>query len=190
MMTGDSDPAHKTRETRLRRMAQRQGLVLRKSRRRDERARDYATYVVWRESTSDEASVSSAVGPFSSLDEVEAWLTDDPNTRPQNALQLSKARERAEAEAQARYAEQLTVESDPVDATVRHVVLGDHRVAKLVYSGDARWGLVYLVDGNDHDSFNDILATADETESVDRHGVGWAADALASGKLREPGGQG
>jgi hypothetical protein len=36
--------AEKTRETRLRRMAERQGLVLRKSRRRDPRALDFGTF--------------------------------------------------------------------------------------------------------------------------------------------------
>jgi hypothetical protein len=41
-----ADHAEKIRENRLRRTAERQGLVLRKSRRRDPRARDYGVYWV------------------------------------------------------------------------------------------------------------------------------------------------
>ncbi|MBA3260918.1 MAG: hypothetical protein H0T69_00280 [Thermoleophilaceae bacterium] len=41
-----TDTAEKTRETRLRRMAKRQGLTLRKSPRRDPRAYDYGSYIL------------------------------------------------------------------------------------------------------------------------------------------------
>lgn len=65
-MTGD------VRENRLRRMAQRQGLALRKSRRRDPRAVDYGGY--WLIDVSTDALVAG--GQFGiSLDAIEEWLT-------------------------------------------------------------------------------------------------------------------
>jgi hypothetical protein len=71
-----SSTAEKVRENRLRRMAQRQGLRLEKSRRRDPRALGFGRYVVI-----DVAS-GTAVGVLGSaqtltLDEVEAHLTRD-----------------------------------------------------------------------------------------------------------------
>jgi hypothetical protein len=64
----------KVRENRLRRMAERQGLVLQKSRRRDPRALDYGVYrlIDVRRNVNVEPG-----GEGMSLDEVEAWLTAD-----------------------------------------------------------------------------------------------------------------
>jgi hypothetical protein len=58
---------HKARENRLRRMAERQGLKLQKSRRRDQRAIDYGVYKLLT------ATGGSLAGP--SLDAVERYLT-------------------------------------------------------------------------------------------------------------------
>jgi hypothetical protein len=63
--------AEKTRETRLRRMAQRQGLQLVKSRRRDPRATDYGTYVL-----ADENNVLVVWGGLY-LDDIERALNED-----------------------------------------------------------------------------------------------------------------
>jgi hypothetical protein len=57
----------KVRENRLRRMAERQGLALRKTRRLDERALDYGRYRLVRGRTT--------VLDTKALDEVEAYLT-------------------------------------------------------------------------------------------------------------------
>lgn len=63
--------AYKVRENRLRRMAQRQGLILRKSRRRDPRATDYGTYTLTNMHTKNlEYGQYGVVG----LDEIEAYL--------------------------------------------------------------------------------------------------------------------
>jgi hypothetical protein len=60
------------RENRLRRMAQRQGLILRKSRRRDPRAVDFGSY--WLIDASTNALVAG--GQFGmSLDSIEEHLT-------------------------------------------------------------------------------------------------------------------
>jgi hypothetical protein len=67
-MTSTTD---KTRETRLRRMAQRQGLTLVKSRRRDPRATDYGTYVL-----ADENKVLVVWGGLD-LDDIERALNED-----------------------------------------------------------------------------------------------------------------
>lgn len=66
-LTGMTD--QKVRENRLRRMAQRQGLELHRSRRRDPRALDYGTY--W---LTDAAGNPVAADP-GTLDDVERWLT-------------------------------------------------------------------------------------------------------------------
>lgn len=67
-----SDLGDRTRETRLRRMAERQGLVLTKSRRRDPRATDYGEYYL----TDAETGVQLAGYSHSmrDLDAVEFWL--------------------------------------------------------------------------------------------------------------------
>lgn len=68
----------KVRENRLRRMAERQGLRLIKSRRRDTRAYDYGTYVLVDQETT--ALVTGHYGPGyggASLDEIEEALWFD-----------------------------------------------------------------------------------------------------------------
>lgn len=65
----------KVRQNRLRRMAERQGLSLTKSRRRDPNALDFGGYMLVDSATNTVVAGSVPV-PFSlSLDEVEAWLT-------------------------------------------------------------------------------------------------------------------
>ena len=72
--------AERSREARLRRAAVRQGLTLRKSRRRDPRALDFGRYWLIR---GDETVVSAVLGDPDvlgaklgvTLDEVEAYLT-------------------------------------------------------------------------------------------------------------------
>ena len=66
--------AEKIRENRLRRMAERQGYKLAKSRRRDPRAYDYGTWTIVEPHT----NTLVAGGKYGSmdLDAVEAWLTD------------------------------------------------------------------------------------------------------------------
>lgn len=61
----------KVRENRARRMAQRQGLTLNKSRRRDPRAIDFGTY------TLSDANNVIVAGERMTLDEVESYLTSD-----------------------------------------------------------------------------------------------------------------
>jgi len=64
----------KVRENSVRRMAKRQGLELRKSRRRDPRALDYGVFWL----VDDEVNAVVAGGRYGiSLDEAEAWLTDE-----------------------------------------------------------------------------------------------------------------
>jgi hypothetical protein len=78
----------KVRENRLRRMAERQGLALHKSRRRDRFAKDYGLFWVVDPSLTDPrgewpAGEHPAHGfPSSggSLDDVEAYLTSDRRT--------------------------------------------------------------------------------------------------------------
>jgi hypothetical protein len=65
----------KVREDRLRRMAERQGLTLQKSRRRDPRATDYGLYRLLDAKTGAPASVGDTFRL--SLDEIEETLTTD-----------------------------------------------------------------------------------------------------------------
>jgi hypothetical protein len=65
----------KVRENRLRRMADRQGLALRKRRRRDPRALDYGLYDLI------EPTEKWAVAEAMTIDEVEAWLTNPVEQR-------------------------------------------------------------------------------------------------------------
>jgi hypothetical protein len=67
--------SERTRETRLRRMAERQGLRLTKSRRRDLRALDYGEYYIVEPNTN--ALVAGDYHSLPDLDAVEAWLTSD-----------------------------------------------------------------------------------------------------------------
>ncbi|GAA1544427.1 hypothetical protein [Nocardioides humi] len=63
--------AEKVRENRLRRMADRQGLRLNKSPRRDPRALDFGTFTIVR---GDEV----VAGPGLTVDQVEEFLTNGP----------------------------------------------------------------------------------------------------------------
>jgi hypothetical protein len=71
--------AHKVRENRLRRMAERQGWRLEKSRRRDRRALDYGRFYLV--TAPNNTSYRSVVGQLDNgrhgmtLDDVEAFLT-------------------------------------------------------------------------------------------------------------------
>lgn len=75
MKGNDVDQAEKIRENRLRRMAQRQGYTLSKSKRRDPRAYDYGVYWIVDESSGGVVAGDSTVGM--TLDDVEAWLTGE-----------------------------------------------------------------------------------------------------------------
>lgn len=69
----------KVRENRLRRMAERQGFQLVKSRRRDPLATDYGA--LWLAAQSDLSRPSAWAGPWFTLDDVEAYLTTPPTER-------------------------------------------------------------------------------------------------------------
>jgi hypothetical protein len=72
---GESD---KVRENRLRRMADRQGLLLRRARRRDPRALDYGRYVLVDAQTNFVVAGTGALGRYEfTLDDVETFLTRD-----------------------------------------------------------------------------------------------------------------
>lgn len=73
-MLSGMDTADKVRENRIRRMAQRQGLRLEKSRRRDHRAYDYGTYWLIDIDTNSVAVGDLQSGYGLSLDEAEAAL--------------------------------------------------------------------------------------------------------------------
>jgi len=65
----------KIRENRLRRAAERQGLMLKKSRRRDPRAVDYGGYMLVDIATNGVVAGTGALGrPHWSLDDVETYL--------------------------------------------------------------------------------------------------------------------
>jgi hypothetical protein len=70
------DP-QKIREDRLRRMAQRQGLMLEKSRRRDPNALDFGCYRLIDTNTKGVVFGATPLPYSATLDEIEAWLTDD-----------------------------------------------------------------------------------------------------------------
>lgn len=72
-----TDSDDKVRENRLRRMAERQGLQLQKSRRRDPRAYDYGSYQLVDTATNVMAAGNHQTGYGLDLDQVEAWLTED-----------------------------------------------------------------------------------------------------------------
>jgi hypothetical protein len=69
--------SEKVRENRLRRMAERQGLRLEKSRRRDVRAINYGTYWLVYADRNGVAFGDTNNGYGMSLDEIEAYLTSD-----------------------------------------------------------------------------------------------------------------
>lgn len=66
--------AEKTRQIRLRRMAERQGLVLRKSRRRDPLALDYDRWKILDENGKTIAGADKAGRPTMTIDEIETYL--------------------------------------------------------------------------------------------------------------------
>jgi hypothetical protein len=73
-----SSTTDKVRENRLRRMAERQGLVLRKSRRRDPRAIDYRRFYLTDRLSGDIVSgYRPGLGPGYTLDEIEHYLTSE-----------------------------------------------------------------------------------------------------------------
>lgn len=65
----------KVRENRLRRMAERQGLILRKSRRRDPRALDYGLFDLVEATERPDGTYRGQ--PMLTLDQVEARLTGE-----------------------------------------------------------------------------------------------------------------
>ena len=66
----------KVRENRIRRMAQRQGYELKKSRRRDPKARGFGGYMLW-DVEKNLWVVGYTPHPYSAdIDEVEAFLTE------------------------------------------------------------------------------------------------------------------
>ena len=68
---------NKVRENRLRRMANRQGLILRKSRRFDPRATDYGLYALLDAQTGGLIHRDNVNSVYAlTLDEVEGWLTE------------------------------------------------------------------------------------------------------------------
>jgi hypothetical protein len=72
--------ADKVRENRLRRMAERQGLRLVKSRRRDPRAIDFGGYMIVDVETNGIVAGTGALGrPVWALDDVERYLTEGGN---------------------------------------------------------------------------------------------------------------
>jgi hypothetical protein len=70
----------KVRENRLRRMAERQGLSLSKSRRRDPHAIDFGGYMLVDTSTNTVVHGSAPVPYSLDLNEIEKWLSD-PKSR-------------------------------------------------------------------------------------------------------------
>jgi hypothetical protein len=71
----------KIRENRLRRMAKRQGLALRKSRRRDPNALTFATYQIIEPRRNLLFLGSQNGGYGETLDSIEAWLTDQERSQ-------------------------------------------------------------------------------------------------------------
>ena len=73
-----TDKETRTREQRLRRMADRQGLRLEKSRTRDLRAIDYGGWMIVNLETDTVVAGTGALGrPHWSLNDVETYLTGD-----------------------------------------------------------------------------------------------------------------
>lgn len=66
----------KIRENRLRRIAERQGLAVQKSRRRDPRALDYGKYRIIDPEINGVVAGASPWNYSMDLDEVEEWLND------------------------------------------------------------------------------------------------------------------
>ncbi len=63
----------------------------------------------------------------------------------------------------------------------------DGRLAgRVVHDGVCTWNVYAVVDGEDVDLLNGLLAEAEWTEEADRNGVTWLAFAMAAGDV--PGG--
>ena len=71
-----SSTSEKVRENRLRRMAERQGLVLSKSRRRDPHALDYGEYYL-ADADTNHLIAGDRHQPLPDMDAVEAFLTGE-----------------------------------------------------------------------------------------------------------------
>lgn len=76
----------KVRENRLRRMAERQALELRKIRRRDPRAVDFGRWWIVDTRTGAVATFLQGDEYGLTLDEVEEWLMSDPSERATSPL--------------------------------------------------------------------------------------------------------
>ena len=87
----------KVRENRLRRAADRQGLILVKSRRRDPRALDYGTFGLVDSRTGAVVAQGSERGFGLTLDQVEDYVTRDPK----GAIPRSTSRTRLASDARA-----------------------------------------------------------------------------------------
>lgn len=83
MTTTSSD---RNRENRLRRLAARQGLKLKKSRRRDPYASDYGGYWIIEPRSKAVATFLRGDQFGLTLDTVEWWLTSDKKERPTSPL--------------------------------------------------------------------------------------------------------
>ena len=68
------DMEDKVRENRLRRMAERQGYILQKSKRRDPRARDFGLYTIVDADTNGVIAQRGGSASGLNIDQVEAWL--------------------------------------------------------------------------------------------------------------------
>lgn len=80
----------KVRENRLRRVAARQGYLLQKSRRRDERAVDYGGYMLV-DASSNGIVLGSGAFPYNaSLDDVENFLNTPAQTGSDSAPRASR----------------------------------------------------------------------------------------------------
>jgi hypothetical protein len=99
MLSSMSSESEKVRENRLRRMADRQGFRLEKSRRRDHRALDFGRYYLV---TTGGTSFRTVIGRLAdgrhgmTLDDVEAFLTREPGSdrqAGQAGLPMSSAEE-------------------------------------------------------------------------------------------------
>lgn len=85
-VSGMTSEADKVRENRLRRAAERQGLQLVKSRRRDPRAMDYGTYMLTDPATNTVVVGTAATGRSEwTLDDVEDYLTGGPGAQSVHA---------------------------------------------------------------------------------------------------------
>jgi hypothetical protein len=69
--------AEKVRENRLRRMAERQGLALKKSGRRDPRAIDYDRWMIVDPTTNSVVAGTEKGRPSMTIEQIEAYLTGD-----------------------------------------------------------------------------------------------------------------